>query len=313
MRVVDEGLQLVVRAEVRVDAGEVGDPVAVVPGARVLALALDGLVHEARRQPDRVRAESRDVVEVRAQACDVAAVVEAARGRVEPGGEAVAGEAAGVVRGVAVGEPVGHDEVELLAVAGLAHGRGDDRVVGSGVPGCQGVGLDRDAVRGVVVDEAERGRSGDGERDVRSPGRAVGAVALVPRTVQGDLVLVRARRHVERARVLRGAVDRFERGRGARGIPVAGASQLALQVADERGHAIGGEGGRGSDGDGAGPDEDGGGEQRERAPRGGGQGRRRLRHAELPGCAGTAPCPEQVPPTLLGPVTVRYENPLIQP
>ena len=71
-----------VGAEVRVDLGEVGDPVAVVAGRRPV-LELDGLVLEDRGQPDRVGAEALDVVEPRAQAGQVAAVVEALAGRVE--------------------------------------------------------------------------------------------------------------------------------------------------------------------------------------------------------------------------------------
>ena len=90
VRLFDEGLELGVGAEVRVDLREVGDPVAVVAGARVRALALHGLVLEARRQPDRRRAEPVDVVELLAQPGDVAAGVEALVGRVVPGREAVA-------------------------------------------------------------------------------------------------------------------------------------------------------------------------------------------------------------------------------
>ena len=48
------------------------------------------------------------------QALEVAAVVEALVGRVEAGCQPVAGQAAVVVGRVAVGEPVGHDEVEVL-------------------------------------------------------------------------------------------------------------------------------------------------------------------------------------------------------
>jgi hypothetical protein len=74
VRLVDERRQLLVRAEVRVDLREVRDPVAVVAGRRVLPLALDGTVDEGRGQPDGRRAEAGDVVELLAQAGDVAAL-----------------------------------------------------------------------------------------------------------------------------------------------------------------------------------------------------------------------------------------------
>ena len=109
---VDERAQVLVRAEVRVDLGEVGDPVAVVAGA--LVLGLDGLVLEARREPDRVRAEPADVVDPVQQALQVAAVVVAACRRVEAGDRLLRRQAAVVVRRVAVLEAVGHDEVEGL-------------------------------------------------------------------------------------------------------------------------------------------------------------------------------------------------------
>jgi hypothetical protein len=109
---VHERAQVLVRAEVRVDLREVGDPVAVVAGA--LVLGLDGLVLEARRQPDRVGAEPADVVDPVQQALQVAAVVVAARRRVEAGDRLLRRQAAVVVRRVAVLEPVRHDEVEGL-------------------------------------------------------------------------------------------------------------------------------------------------------------------------------------------------------
>ena len=112
VRGLDETGQLGVRAEVGVDLGEVGDPVAVVAGRAVLGLHC--LVLEDRREPDRLGAEALEVVELLPQAGDVATVVVALGGRVEPGGLAVAGEAAHVVAGVAVVEAVTHHEVEVL-------------------------------------------------------------------------------------------------------------------------------------------------------------------------------------------------------
>ncbi len=130
VRGVDEVGEVLVGAEVRVDLGEVGDPVAVVAGGRAV-LELHRLVLEDRRQPDRVGAEPLDVVEPRAQAVEVAAVVEPLVGRVEAGHVRVAGQPAGVVGGVGVREPVAHHEVEVLvAEAGTWCMNGVAAVVG---------------------------------------------------------------------------------------------------------------------------------------------------------------------------------------
>jgi hypothetical protein len=114
VRGVDERAQVLVGAEVRVDLGEVGDPVAVVAGA--LVLLLHRLVLEAGREPDRGRAEAPDVVDPLEQALEVAAVVEAAPLGREAGLTVLdAGrQAAVVVRAVPVLEAVGHHEVEAL-------------------------------------------------------------------------------------------------------------------------------------------------------------------------------------------------------
>ena len=130
VRGVDQRAQVGVGPEVRVDLREVRDPVAVVAGRRPV-LELDGLVLEARRQPDRRRAEALDVVDPVEQALEVAAVVEAGRGGVEAVLEPAARDLPGVVGREAVLEAVGHDEVEVLArdgrpqaVTGVAAGPG---------------------------------------------------------------------------------------------------------------------------------------------------------------------------------------------
>ena len=228
----DEGLELGVGAQVRVDLREVGDPVAVVPGRRVGARALHRLVLERRRQPDRGAAEALDVVELAVQAGQVAALVEALVGRVEAGGQTVAREPAGVVRRVAVGEPVRHDEVELLVRAGVAHRVRDDRVVGGRVARGQPERGQRGAVRGVVVGEADGRGSGQDERGVAAA--AVAAVGLVPGVVERDLVRVRARGQREVGGVPAGHVGRRQLRLRAVRLPVARAAELALQVPDER-------------------------------------------------------------------------------
>ena len=122
VRVGDERLEFGVGAQVWIDPGEVGDPVAVVTGRGVGPLALHRVVHERGGEPEGGGAEALNVVEGGAEAREVAAVVEALVGRVEAGDHRVGAEAGGVVARVAVLEPVGHHEVELLVATGLADG-----------------------------------------------------------------------------------------------------------------------------------------------------------------------------------------------
>ena len=119
---VDQRFQFGVGAQVRIDLGEVRDPVAVVTGGVVLGL--DRLVLEARGQPDRRGPEPLDVVDLVQQAVQVSAVVEALAGGVEAGDHRIRSQAALVVAGVAVAESVRHDEVEVLAGDGSAKGMG---------------------------------------------------------------------------------------------------------------------------------------------------------------------------------------------
>ncbi len=84
----DEGRQVLVGAEVRVDLGEVRDPVTVVAGGRFGAGPLHGLVLEDGGHPDGGGAEALDVVELLRQALEVATLVEALVGGVVAGAEA---------------------------------------------------------------------------------------------------------------------------------------------------------------------------------------------------------------------------------
>ena len=81
----DEGLHLGVRAEVGVDRGVVDLPVTVVAGADPSrrAVVLHPLVGELRRHPDRGDAEIVEVGQLRREARQIAAVVEAPVGGVE--------------------------------------------------------------------------------------------------------------------------------------------------------------------------------------------------------------------------------------
>ena len=120
VRGLDEVGEVLVRPEVRVDLGEVGDPVAVVAGGAAGPLTLDRLVLEARREPDRGGAELLDVVDLVEHALEVAAVVVALVARAEAVrvvgvGVEVGGRIPVVVRLRALREAVGHHEVEVLA------------------------------------------------------------------------------------------------------------------------------------------------------------------------------------------------------
>ena len=189
---VDEGLHVGVGAEVGVDLREVGDPVAVVAGALLAGTALDRLVLEARRQPDRRGAHVLDVVEPLGDALEVTTVVEALVGRVEPRGQRAAREAADVVGRRPVREAVGHDEVEALAGEWRAQRvRGQPPVGGHRVlvdDGCE-----RHEVRLVVVGERDLRRAGQQQRDVCPVELSTRPVVLGPGVVERDLETRRCR------------------------------------------------------------------------------------------------------------------------
>ena len=251
---VDERLQLGVGAEVRVDLGEVRDPVAVVAGRRVRAGALHGTVHERRGEPDGAGAEALDVVELVAQALDVAAVEEALVCGVEAGDEAVragavdgehtvvahvAGGDARIVGGVAVVEPVGHHEVERVAGTRVTEGGGGEGVVARGVAARQVRNVEGDLVGAVVEGELQRGVCGEAQRVVA----VAHAVGLVPGAVDRDLELVAACRDGELAGPHTVAVGIGE-GRGvACGLPVLRATEFGLEVTHQ-GDGLGCGGGR---------------------------------------------------------------------
>ena len=169
---VDQLLQLLVGAEVRVDLGEVGDPVAVVAGRDVRAGALHRPVLEDRGEPDGGGAQALDVVELVDDALEVAAVVEALVGRVVA--RCVSRSPVRPprsLRRVAVGEAVRQDEVELLGPRGV--GAGLEQCLGGRLlaplrraGGREEVGA-RGAIGGVgaqLVNGDRRADEGEGER-----------------------------------------------------------------------------------------------------------------------------------------------------
>ena len=143
-----------------------------------------------------------------------------AAGRDGVGRELVRAIAVGVLqpRAKAVGLPVARAAEFGLEAPGR---RGDGRVDVVGDP-----------MGGVVVVEPDIGRAGEAEWDVGAVGFGIGAVVLVPGVVERRLVLPVAGRHRERAPPH--AIAGTEVGRGAVGLPVAGATELALQRPGDR-------------------------------------------------------------------------------
>ena len=218
--------ELLVRPQMRVDLGEIGDPVSVVSGRNVCARSLHRPVFEGRREPNRRRPQTLDVVELRAQARDVASLIEALVSRVESGGHAVGAVASRVIGGVSVGEAVGHDEVEALAVAPLAGSFDEPSVLGR-EPALRG-DPDADLVRPRIETESHLGSSRHRNRHVRR--------AVAPRIVHGmpadDLVLVLPGRK-NRLVFVHSPRIAGHLSLGALFVPVAAARHLVLQAPDD--------------------------------------------------------------------------------
>ncbi len=149
MKRLDQLAHVRVPTEVGIDAGKVGDPVAVIaardPGdhdrvgrQRVRVDALDRLVLVDRPQPDRGRAERLDVVEAIDQALQVTAVVEGLGGRVEARDVAVAFEPALVVGRIAVLESIGKHEIDDFVLGRTVPDAGGQGRVGPGDCGIDG-------------------------------------------------------------------------------------------------------------------------------------------------------------------------------
>src|SRR5699024_8430177 len=185
---VDELLEFSIGAQMRIDLGEVGDPVAVVAGRGVLALPLDGAVREGGSEPDGGGAQALDVVQAVDEPGDVTTVVAGLAGGIEAGGEPSALESAGVVAGVPVGEQVGHHEVELLLLAVPAGGSTHQGGIVFGVVPVQARHVHSGAVGGGVEGEGQCGRPGQIQLVVLLP--AVHSVGGLPVAAGHDLELV---------------------------------------------------------------------------------------------------------------------------
>ena len=234
-RAVDDRFQFRVAAEVGVELGEVGDPVAVVAGRCLVTFALDRVVLEHGRHPDGGDAHAVQVVQLVRQPGQVAAVVEALVGRVKAVVHAVARNPARVVARVAVGKTVRHDEVHHLVLEGVTHRRLDH---GGPVDGLRVFRGDGRNVGGGIEAEGHGCAVGHAEGDVVTPGHAACAVVLIPAFIDGDLALVVAgRQRAGGEGVDAVAVDVLQPRAEAIRQPVAGAAQFGLEVARRGGNA----------------------------------------------------------------------------
>ena len=222
----DQGLQFGVGAEVRVELGEVGDPIAVVAGGDVRRRALHGPVLEHGRHPNGSYAQVVQVLQLAEEAGDVAAVIEALVGGVEAGHQPVAHQAASVVGGAAVVKAIRHDEVEDVVLDWVAHRRLHERgrfhrehLLHRDV---QQVGV-RVVGEGHLVAHVVHG-----EAVIRAARHTTDAVVLGPTLVDGHLALVVARREDRGGKAVDAVVvGVLEPGAQAVRLPVAGAAQEA--------------------------------------------------------------------------------------
>ena len=130
---VDKSLEIVARANVWIDIGEISDPIAVIARRLEPFWALHRIVLKNRRQPNRCHAEPLDIVQALGQAFQVAAMIEAVIGRVIPIFQAAAFNAAAIIARVAIFEPVRQDEIDdfilncaiiIVCACGARCGRG---------------------------------------------------------------------------------------------------------------------------------------------------------------------------------------------
>ncbi len=111
VRSINEGLEVAICSEMRVDGRKIGNPISMISGALMAGEALDRLVLEDRREPDCGRAKILDVTQSAGQTLKVAPMIVTLVGRIEACDAPIARKTAPIVGGIAVLETVGHDEV----------------------------------------------------------------------------------------------------------------------------------------------------------------------------------------------------------
>ena len=109
---IDEGLEFGIGAKMRIDAGEISHPIAVIACAFLARAALHRFVFEHRRKPDRGDAHALNVIEPLGQPLQVAAMIEALVRRIEAVIEWPATDAAAIIGFIPVFESVGKHEID---------------------------------------------------------------------------------------------------------------------------------------------------------------------------------------------------------
>ena len=180
----DKVQHLLFGAKVGVNALVIFGPVTMIRPANALhggAIGLGGFVFKDGGQPEGGDTHVLQVVELALQPSQVAAVVEGfVGGKVARLGEGSAGEGTFVVAGVAIIEPVGHEEIEDFALDGVGNDLGEERVFDD-----DGVGEDGQTagcavqinVKNLVVN---RGDKGDG---IRIRAASIGPHLIIPAIV----------------------------------------------------------------------------------------------------------------------------------
>jgi len=111
---VDEGLELGIGSEMRIDRGEIGDPVTVVSSAFLPWAALHRFILEYGCKPDCGHTHRLQIIEFLREPFEVAALVETLVGRIEAVLHPVTFDAAGIVVGITIGKTIWHNEINNI-------------------------------------------------------------------------------------------------------------------------------------------------------------------------------------------------------
>ena len=110
----DEGLEVCIGAEMRVNLGEVRDPIAVISRCLLTGRALHRLVLKDGCKPNRCCPKTLDIVQPIDQALEIATVIEGLLGWIKACLKAIPCKATSVITRVASFEPVGQQKINNL-------------------------------------------------------------------------------------------------------------------------------------------------------------------------------------------------------
>jgi hypothetical protein len=113
---VDEGLELRIRSEMRIDLSEVGYPIAVIARTVGAGAALHGFVLKDRSKPNRGHPKPLNIIEPVDQTFKVATMIEALVRGIEAVRQPVTLDPAAVVLRVAILKPVREKEIDHLVL-----------------------------------------------------------------------------------------------------------------------------------------------------------------------------------------------------